>query len=955
MTSAGERSAAPVRGAHARLLTWSAASRRALREQLATHGEGMRRDPRPHDHRLALVMTGDTDVRALLALATERLSRPGVRRLRLPSGVYYAEPNTQALPHTAFLFPGQGSLHLGMLGELRVCWPPLEQALHKLDAAVDNLMEGPLSRLMAGPGAATDAERQRRLVDLAGGAQLGFVIELALFHLLGRLGIGCDAMLGHSNGEHAALVASGLFRLPGSEAVYEVSRRLMRVAQELPPPADAERAIAVSNGDREQIAALLEEHRGQLFLAMDNCPHQSVLAGREPAVAVAASQLADAGAVVLRLPFERAFHTPLFTAWQERLHAVYRETAVGAARIALYACSTTEPYPTDPEGVRRQAAHQWSTCVHFGATIERLYADGVRCFVEVGPGRTLSGFVGDVLRDRPHLAVSTCSRRRGDLVQLHHLAAERWVQGYGVDLAALRDLAAGRLDRAAAGAPRVRHAPQRQILEQHLALMDDFLAGQERSFDRLGTALASAAKPRAGAPRSELHLTLAADPYLQDHSLGRQVSPRDPDLSPLPVVAFTHSLELIARAAVDTLGSGVVTAITAVRAYRWLALDRGALRIAIDTKRLEPATADARPVVAIKLFELADGQRQLAFEGQVEVADGDRASPAGEDTGAFLGAFPGSLPRPETAHSVEAFYRDFAFHGPLFQSLIEVTGLAGDALTARLRVTGLCREMRSATGKIPLLDPALLDGVAQLVGFWLLASGRRDFGIFPFQLAALRLDHSLPAEGSEVSCHGRVHWDARGATVADFALHLPGGASLCRVEGLEQRYLELPPTVTRRLVAIGEPPLLSVAVEAEAGVVARQLALAPDWLAGSWGVWSRAIAHLVLDAGELAAWYASPGARDIAWLCSAVAAKEAVCAWVLEHRGLRLAAAEVIIDGPIHGRVSARGSRLEQSGTVPSIRVEAMAGGITAIVDDAPFPAASDPEPSAATFERVKV
>ncbi|MBL8250578.1 MAG: type I polyketide synthase, partial [Candidatus Competibacter sp.] len=173
--------------------------------------------------------------------------------------------------------------------------------------------------------------------------------------------------------------------------------------------------------------------------------------------------------------------------------------------------------------------------VRFRESIQRLYADGARLFVEVGPSPYLTGFVRDSLKHQPHVAVASDDRRRDDLTPLRHLLATLFVRGAALDLSPLfgkassaperpspylstavpiirlddaelqpwREEWSNRAARAAPGAPAAPSAPsapvavaesvpagrsapaatanRRQIaLQQHLALMREFLGQQER-------------------------------------------------------------------------------------------------------------------------------------------------------------------------------------------------------------------------------------------------------------------------------------------------------------------------------------------------------------------------------------------------------------------------------------------------------------------------------------------
>src|SRR6185369_5213747 len=145
----------------------------------------------------------------------------------------------------------------------------------------------------------------------------------------------------------------------------------------------------------------VEEAGGKLHLALDNCPNQMVLFGTHEDIEAAAVTLNAEGAVCISLPFDRAYHTPLLSSLAPRLRPIYEQLEVGPGAVPVVSCATAEPYPVDAEGIRELATRQWFARVRFRETILKLHEDGIRTFIEVGPGGKLAGFVRDILKGRP--------------------------------------------------------------------------------------------------------------------------------------------------------------------------------------------------------------------------------------------------------------------------------------------------------------------------------------------------------------------------------------------------------------------------------------------------------------------------------------------------------------------------------------------------------------------------
>jgi acyl transferase domain-containing protein len=174
-----------------------------------------------------------------------------------------------------------------------------------------------------------------------------------------------------------------------------------------------------------------------VHVALDNCHQQTVLYGPRERLDELATALGREGALCAFLPFDRPYHTPLFAPVAEMVEGVYDGMDFRAPKVPLYSCVTASPMPSSPQQIRALAAEQWRTRVRFTETIQQMYADGFRTFVEVGPSANLTGFIENVLQGKDVLAVSLDSRRRSGLTQLLHALGRIWVTGRSLDLAAL--------------------------------------------------------------------------------------------------------------------------------------------------------------------------------------------------------------------------------------------------------------------------------------------------------------------------------------------------------------------------------------------------------------------------------------------------------------------------------------------------------------------------------------
>src|SRR5262249_62396379 len=121
-----------------------------------------------------------------------------------------------------------------------------------------------------------------------------------------------------------------------------------------------------------------------VFLGRDNGPHQGVVVGPPGPMAAVEAELQARRVLCERLPFRRPYHTPLFAPYLGPLHAMYADVPFQLPQTPLYSCSLGQPFPADPDAIRRLTVEHWASPVEFTRLIRNLHADGVRLFVESG-------------------------------------------------------------------------------------------------------------------------------------------------------------------------------------------------------------------------------------------------------------------------------------------------------------------------------------------------------------------------------------------------------------------------------------------------------------------------------------------------------------------------------------------------------------------------------------------
>ncbi|MGH8905929.1 MAG: SDR family oxidoreductase [Egibacteraceae bacterium] len=384
----------------------------------------MQTDPQA---RLAIVATSVDDLRSKLSKARDTLAGPEVWDR---GGVYRGATPLAGGGSIAFLYPGQGSQHPGMLADLAICFAEVREAFELADAVLADRLERPLSSYVFAPPAfsSRDERAQAQALRRTDRAQpaLG-AAEVGLSRLLAALGVRPAMVAGHSYGEYAALCGAGVI---AEDVLYSLSEARGRAIIEA-----AERDLGTMAAVSEGPARVREALGGvpEVWVANLNAPAQTVISGTRPGIEQAIERLAAAGIDARVLPVACGFHSPLVAPARDRLTRALSSVALGSPRLPVYANTTAAPYPAEPSQIAELLTDHLVMPVRFAEQVEQMEAAGARLFVEVGPGGVLTGLVGKALGARPHLAVATQGAGHG-LTALQHALAQLHAHGVDLDL-----------------------------------------------------------------------------------------------------------------------------------------------------------------------------------------------------------------------------------------------------------------------------------------------------------------------------------------------------------------------------------------------------------------------------------------------------------------------------------------------------------------------------------------
>ena len=276
----------------------------------------------------------------------------------------------------AFVFPGQGAQYVGM-GKEFYEQISVSRKVYTIASEVTGLNL---------PGLCFEKNEQ---IDITEYTQIAMLTtEAAILAALQEKGVKADVAAGLSLGEYGAILTAGAMSL---EDVFRVVRQRGILMQEAVPTGGA--MYAVLGMDGEKIAKICDETEGIVSVANYNCPGQIVITGEEGAVAVAAEKLKEAGARrCIPLNVSGPFHSAMLKEAGEKLGKVLEQVELRAFSTP-YVTNVTAEYVTEPSEIKELLGRQVYSSVKWQQSVERMIADCVDTFIEIGPGRTLTGFL----------------------------------------------------------------------------------------------------------------------------------------------------------------------------------------------------------------------------------------------------------------------------------------------------------------------------------------------------------------------------------------------------------------------------------------------------------------------------------------------------------------------------------------------------------------------------------
>jgi len=312
----------------------------------------------------------------------------------------------------ALCLPGQGTHYITMGQHLYGEDPSFRAVLDRIDALSRRELNFDL--LEAIHGDPDDVALAEKLATLEGAQLSLFAVEVAMGRVLLSLGVEPDVMIGHSFGEISALTLAGVWDL---ETAFKVVQARIQAGKSMSANGDSPYRMMSLICSPEQRDALLRMAGERVVLTNINAPERFVLAGEKEAVQVTMDLAESFGAEVRLLPIAAAFHSRFMEAAREPFRQALVRIPCSPPKIPILSTITGEyidPATVTSESLAEHLSNQLITPLNIPREVTRLHDDGVRHFLEVGPGWSMTKMIGAILKTKPHRAAPCLHPKVGD-------------------------------------------------------------------------------------------------------------------------------------------------------------------------------------------------------------------------------------------------------------------------------------------------------------------------------------------------------------------------------------------------------------------------------------------------------------------------------------------------------------------------------------------------------------
>lgn len=919
-----------------------------------------------HPEKIAIVAADMADLREKLAFA-KRKAADGRSRIAASKGVYVGTSLFPAPGRTAFLFPGEGSQYPDMLRELALNFPACRAAFDAIDTAVAETMKGASGRTAPLPSewvfprfapqsARKEATNSSQMIEAVIAADLAFLF------LFTQLGIAPDAVMGVGVGEIAALECAGYINIGSKAERVRLLAEGFRLIDGIETSKSAPDAVMLSvfAENRGTLEDLLAPFGEAASISIDQPPNLFVVSAHKEALGQIEDRLRAGHVASRRISgTTKPFHTPLMRAFKDRLAGFFGAFVNGTGAIPAYSCIKCGRIGPSAAEAAQCAASQWYSPLNIGKTIEKMYDDGFRVFVELGARGTLTTSVAATLKNRPHLAIAANRGHRPDVLQLHHTLAELISHGADFNAALLHS---GRNSQMLDFSHPAAAVQERRAKRIRLPGSLPSLSGISIPAGLVAPPPAKGLPPAASGNREEepprnrpcldfaeiLHfrpgesaelkidLNCGDFPYLLHRSLSAgQTSAYDKNARGLVHAPLELLLEIMNEAALKLFPGTVLCSSDKIRLSHALKPVFGGIALRICAKALpsDPLRRKERRV-SVEIHaerEYLSGQRNPLAAAAVIL--GENCPEAGE-------AAPLAVKAPISVNwKSPDLYPARLYSGEAIRSIREIAEIGENGLCAFCFNPPQGSVLRNVPAPAFVSSPVLLATASDALAAF--HSREAASGLLHIPRSAERIEYFTqglkPWEPFRINLFARCAATSGGAVFANAEILSEDGRLIARITGLENRVLPISPSLHRLLLnPLGDffsDEIPQSSFSALPRDVVCRIIDNPQKGGDDEEDRLAVAAHLALSPFELEKWnemVSSPISRRHEWLFGRIAAKDAVRKCLLVRYSRKIGAYDIRIESDEAGKPSPQGLWRKTCGAHMDISITHTPGHIVA-------------------------
>ena len=882
------------------------------------------------------------DVASLHARLVSAHSRiiAGAQRIRDKSGTYYFREHLLGADagKLAFVYPGVPSFYPDMMRDLAIEQPECRAAFDELEEALAGDSEFTPSSFIFPP-----APYYRHDADIfRSGAYAQALVSTyaacsAMTRMLSIAGISPDGVVGFAGGDLAAMMCSGAAGLPSRQDRVRIISDIYRIVYKAVNHGGLMKVVVFSAisrrpGEAESVVAAFPQ--GEIALAVDFSPRQKTYIVSEDRAQEVLDAFAAAGVRTVVLALDRPFNTPLCSDLVPAVRKFADRWMKRESICDVYSCASAERLPRGVRHARKDTAKRWARTVRFEETVRKMYEDGYRVFLEVGPRGLMTAAVSDTLRDMQHAAIPLNSIHRSGSLQMRHALGQLAALGANLDTAPFLVRSKAKcLDFDAALPPEERRDSEMRLSRAfpRLTLLTpgDSLIGQVQSGElgepkargakaaQRAAAVAQLARRRrqfdfgalnplvsdadlvSSSPGVSVEITkvfrLSELPFIGDFAFGTsQMSYSDPNLKGLIPLAISVGVEIMAETALLVAPNRYLVRIENLVSRRMLSFETGELKLYVKAERVAHGQSDE---IAVKV-QIRDDSPNAAYTW-----------PAMEATAVFAArmasvgtSLPEPLERPRSVHwSGRDIYPSRLCCGSRLRGVRFVETWSESGLDYEIVVPPLAGNVAFTRFPLWSVNPLLLE--IALSGFAVWRSHERFQGAasFPFRMRRLSIKGFSPKEDAKLKCYMRLTGVTPESQLCDISVTDGNGREIMEVSGWEEQ-IERVPTEYRDLVLQPATTFITSPLDPQAfgdpgtDFSSALVADVPYALfARNEERWLRMLSYVVLGADERRDFAEMSGsaARRTEWLFGRIAAKEAVRRFLRQFHQARWSDADV--------------------------------------------------------------